>query len=93
LKGSVRDLIGGDDVQEKIEGLGWRGMMRTILRSGESSWLCMKFEFAFFAGRSILIRVLQFSFLALGDFFMRFYAFCSAIFARDLLHNFLLRFP
>ncbi len=36
-----------------------------MLRRGESSWLCLKFEFAFFAGHGILIRVLPPSFLAL----------------------------
>ncbi len=36
------------------------------MRRGESSWLCMKFEFAFFSGHGILIRVLPpSSFLAL----------------------------
>jgi hypothetical protein len=39
--------------------------MGNMLRRGESSWLCMKFEFAFFAGNGILIRVLSPSFLAL----------------------------
>jgi hypothetical protein len=36
-----------------------------MLRRGESSWLCMKFEFAFFVGHGILIRVLSPSRLAL----------------------------
>ncbi len=36
-----------------------------MLRRGESSWSCLKFEFAFFAGHGILIRVLPPSFLAL----------------------------
>ena len=39
--------------------------MENMLRRGESSWLCMKFEFAFFAGHGILLRVLPPSFLAL----------------------------
>jgi hypothetical protein len=39
--------------------------MGNMLRRGESSWLYMKFEIAFFAGQSILIRVLPPSFLAL----------------------------
>jgi hypothetical protein len=29
------------------------GMMQIMLRRGESSWLCMKFEFAFCAGHGI----------------------------------------
>jgi hypothetical protein len=40
-------------------------MPGNMLRRGECSWLCMKFEFAFFAGHGILIRVLRPSFLAL----------------------------
>jgi hypothetical protein len=39
--------------------------MGNMLRRGESSWLCLKFEFAFFAGHGIFIRVLPPSFLAL----------------------------
>ncbi len=41
------------------------GVMENMLRRGESSWLCMKFEFAFIAGQGILIRVLPPYFLAL----------------------------
>jgi hypothetical protein len=37
-----------------------------MLRRGESSRLCMKFEFAFTAGHGILIRVLPSSILALA---------------------------
>jgi hypothetical protein len=41
-------------------------VIRNMLRRGAaSSWLCMKFEFAFFADQGILIRVLPPSFLAL----------------------------
>ncbi len=40
-------------------------LVGNMLRRGESSWLCMKFEFAFFGGHSILIRVFLPSFLAL----------------------------
>jgi hypothetical protein len=36
-----------------------------MLRRGESSWLCMKFESAFFAGHGISIRLLPPSFFAL----------------------------
>jgi hypothetical protein len=39
--------------------------MGNMLRRGESSWSCIKFEFAFFAGHGILIRVLPPCFLAL----------------------------
>jgi hypothetical protein len=39
--------------------------MGNMLRRGDSSWTCMKFEFALFARHSILIRVLPPSFLAL----------------------------
>jgi hypothetical protein len=39
--------------------------MGNMLRRGESSWLCMKFEFAFIAGHGISIRILPPSFLAL----------------------------
>jgi hypothetical protein len=39
--------------------------MGIMLRRGESSWLCMKFEFVFIAGHGILIRFLPPSFLAL----------------------------
>jgi hypothetical protein len=35
-----------------------------MLTLGESSWLCTKCEFAFFAGHGILIMVLPPSFLA-----------------------------
>ncbi len=38
------------------------GIMGIMLRRGGSSWLCMKFEFVFFACRGILIRVLLLSF-------------------------------
>ncbi len=44
--------------------MGGGGVMN-MLRRGESSWLCIKFEFAFFAGHGILLRVLSPSFLAL----------------------------
>ncbi len=37
-----------------------------MLRRGESSWLCMKFELAFLVDHGILIRVLPPSFLALS---------------------------
>ncbi len=38
---------------------GWvGGLIGNVLRRDESSWLCMKFEFAFFAGQDILIRAL-----------------------------------
>jgi hypothetical protein len=40
-------------------------MMGNMLRRAESSWLCMKLQFAFFAGHGILIRVLPPSFPAL----------------------------
>ncbi len=43
---------------------GW-GVLGNMLRRGESSWLCMKFEFAFVAGNSIFDQVLPSSFLAL----------------------------
>ena len=36
---------------------GGREMMGNMLRRGESSWLCMKFELAFFAGATILDQV------------------------------------
>ena len=45
---------------------GERWLMGNMLKNGESSWLCMKFEFSFFAGHSILIRVLPPCFLALS---------------------------
>ena len=32
-------------------------VMGNMLRRGESSWLCMKFELAFFAGATILDQV------------------------------------
>ncbi len=38
--------------------------MENILRRDENSWLCVKFEFVFFAGHGILIRVLPPSCLA-----------------------------
>ncbi len=46
---------------------GWGGGVdgENMLRRGESSWLCMKFEFAFFAGHGIFIRVFPLSFLVL----------------------------
>jgi hypothetical protein len=45
---------------------GERGvLMGNMLRRGGSSWLCMKFEIAFFAGHGILMRVLQPSCLTL----------------------------
>ncbi len=37
-----------------------------LFRRGESSWLCMKFEFALFAGYGFLIMVLPPFFLALA---------------------------
>ncbi len=40
-------------------------LMGNMLRRGESSWLCMKFKLAFFAGNGISIKVLPPSFLAL----------------------------
>ncbi len=41
--------------------------MGNMLRKGENSWLlCMKFEFSFFAGHGISIRVLPPFFLALS---------------------------
>jgi hypothetical protein len=45
--------------------VGTGGLMVIMLRRGKSSWLRMKFEFAFFAGHGILIKVLPPSFLAL----------------------------
>jgi hypothetical protein len=39
------------------------GVIGNTSRRGESSWLCMKVEFAFFSGYGILIRVLPPSFL------------------------------
>ncbi len=41
-----------------------KGLMGNMLRRGESSWLCMKFDFAFFAGQCVFIRVLATSYLA-----------------------------
>jgi hypothetical protein len=46
-------------------GCGGGVLMRNVLRRGESSWLCMKFEFVFIAGHSILIRVLLPSFIVI----------------------------
>ncbi len=43
---------------------GGGGMMGNMLRRGESSWLCMKFEFGSIAGHGSLIRVLPLLFLA-----------------------------
>jgi hypothetical protein len=34
--------------------------VESMLRRGESIWLCLKFQFSFFAGLSVLIRVLLF---------------------------------
>jgi hypothetical protein len=42
------------------------GVMGSMLRRGESSWLCMKFEFTSLAGHSVLIRVLPPSFLEIS---------------------------
>jgi hypothetical protein len=39
--------------------------MGNMLRRGESSWLVVKFEFAFIAGHGSMMRVLPPSFLAL----------------------------
>jgi hypothetical protein len=44
---------------------GGGGGIGNMLRRGDSSWLCMKFEFAFFVGHGILIRVFPLSYLAL----------------------------
>jgi hypothetical protein len=40
--------------------------MLNMLRRCKSSWLCMKFEFAFIAGHSIFNRVLLSSFIAMN---------------------------
>jgi hypothetical protein len=44
---------------------GGGGLMGNMLRRGESRWLCMKFEVAFFAGHGLLIGVFPPSCLAL----------------------------
>jgi hypothetical protein len=41
--------------------------MGNMMRRVESSWLCMKFEFAFIAGHGIMIGALPPSFLALTE--------------------------
>ncbi len=51
--------------KEVMLGGGGGGLVRNIFRRSESSWLCMKFEFTFFAGHGILIKVLPSSCLAL----------------------------
>ncbi len=75
-----------------------RGMMENIFRRHESSWLCMKFEMAFFARHGILITVLLPSFLEISYWsfhtpppprsrFLR-EIFCCIIFLCDYLFNF-----
>ncbi len=62
--------VGGEEVRKacmREMSSGERGVGRLLenkLRRGESSCLCMKFGFAFFAGHNMLIRVLLPSFLA-----------------------------
>jgi hypothetical protein len=41
------------------------GEMENMLRRGECSWSCVKFEIGFIAGQGSLIRVLSSSFLSL----------------------------
>ncbi len=82
-------------VREKVcVCVGGGELMGNMFRRSENSWLCMKFEFAFFAGHSILIRVFRllslrclwkdsasFSCLTL----VQLYAFCCTFFVWDFL--------
>jgi hypothetical protein len=69
------------------------GVDGNMLRRGESSWLCMKFEFGFFASQ-YLIRVLPPSFLALivNEVCLLYWPnpYATSCF---LLHIILMRFP
>jgi hypothetical protein len=56
-------IVGGVGYSEFGGKGGW--VMGNMFRRGESSWLRMKFEFAFFADHGFLIRVLRPFFLAL----------------------------
>jgi hypothetical protein len=49
---------------ESGERVGEGGLMENMLRRGESTWLCVKFEFGFIAGLGISIRALPASDLA-----------------------------
>jgi hypothetical protein len=77
------------------------GLMGNMLRRGESSWLCVKFEFGFIAGHnSLMIRVLPSSFLALtvDEVSLHFLPSPNAIscivrFHAFKLHNRLMRLP
>jgi hypothetical protein len=80
-----------------IVGGWWRGgdakvCMREFVR--EKGWLCMKFEFSFFAGHSILIRVLPPCFLALSvnELCLLFWPNPYAT-SRFVRHIFRMRFP
>ncbi len=68
------------------------GVMGNMLRRGESSLLCMKFEFAFFAGHGVLIRILPRLFLRC--LWMNSVSFsCLTLMRLVMLYLFHMRFP